>query len=110
MDRIDDIQDVEVFELTGNGETSSNPIPRPHAIQTDQNDLWICWSHELNPPEIHTFLLKYRVIGAIYVAKRDPVPKPRSRGIWRVYEEIVAHQHRERDRAGARSTARDELY
>ncbi|MCH7921362.1 MAG: DUF2207 domain-containing protein, partial [Planctomycetes bacterium] len=112
MDWIDDIQDVEVFELRGNGETSSNPLPRPHAIQTDQNDLWICWSHELDPPEIHTFLLKYRVVGAIYVGKRDPVPRPRSRGIWRFFEAIGPQQQRKIDLARARSRAslRDELY
>ena len=110
MDWIDDIQDVEVFELRGNGETSSNPLPRPHAIQTDQNDLWICWSHELNPPEIHTFLLKYRVVGAIYVRRGGRLPKPRSRGIWRVFEAMDLRPVDPIARARSRASLRDELY
>jgi hypothetical protein len=66
-DRIDDIRDVEVFEVADNGETPSEPAPVRYTTEMDQNDLRICWSCELNAPEIRTFLLKYRVIGAIYV-------------------------------------------
>lgn len=69
MDRIDEIKDVEVYELTGNDETSSEPLTLTHTIERDQNDLRICWYHELNPPQTRTFLLKYRVIGSIYVGK-----------------------------------------
>ncbi|MHC4167128.1 MAG: DUF2207 domain-containing protein, partial [Planctomycetota bacterium] len=71
MERIDDIRDVEVYELAGNGGISSEPAPLPYTIETDQNDLRICWSCELNPPQTRTFLLKYRVIGAIYVDKGE---------------------------------------
>lgn len=68
MDRIDDIQDVEVYELVGNGQT---PERKPLACtsEIDQNDLRLCWSCELNPPETRTFLLKYRIIGAVYVGR-----------------------------------------
>ena len=66
----------------------------------------------MNQPEIHTFLLKYRVVGAIYVDKRNPVPRPRSRGIGRFFEEMDRQQQRKIDLARARSRAslRDELY
>ena len=68
MDRVDDIQDVEVYELVGNGQT---PERKPLACtsEIDQNDLRLCWSCELNPPETRTFLLKYRIIAAVYVGR-----------------------------------------
>jgi DNA-directed RNA polymerase subunit RPC12/RpoP len=82
MDRIDDIQDVEVYERTGSDETSSEPLNLTHRIVRDQNDLWICWSYELNPPETRTFLLKYRVIGHLSFSKSTSLwrRKRRSRG------------------------------
>lgn len=33
----------------------------------EDNQLWIRWRHALNPPESHTFVLKYRVIGGLYI-------------------------------------------
>ncbi len=58
LDKVDGIVDVEVSE---NGELLSTTT----GIEDDQ--LWIRWSHELNPPESHTFVLKYRVLGGLHI-------------------------------------------
>ena len=58
LDRVDQISDVEVYE---------NDQRLPAEVGTQQNQLWIRWQHALNPPESHTFVLKYRVIGGVQV-------------------------------------------
>ncbi|MHC4117103.1 MAG: DUF2207 domain-containing protein [Planctomycetota bacterium] len=78
-DRIDDIQDVEVYELTGNGKTSSEPLALEHRVERDQNDLRICWSGEPNPPEMRTSLLKYRIIGGIGLGRSASFSRRRYR-------------------------------
>lgn len=65
LDRVDRITDVEVFE---NGQAL------PHSLGTKNGQLWIRWQHALHPPETHTFVIKYRVIGGLQVgSKRDRV-------------------------------------
>ena len=58
LNKVDGIDQIEVFE----GEEKL-------AAQTDvkNGQHWIKWRHELNPPESHTFVLKYRVKGGIQV-------------------------------------------
>ncbi len=58
LDKIDTIDSVEVSE---DGEILSA------TTGIKNNQLWIKWSHPLNPPEKHTFVLKYRVIGALRI-------------------------------------------
>lgn len=78
MDRIDEIRDVEVYELIGDGKTPE-PKPLVYSRETDQNDLRICWSCELELPETRTFLLKYRVVGAVYVGRYNSARGRRAR-------------------------------
>ncbi len=66
-DKLDDIRDVEVCELARNGEVFSEPQSLTHKIQKEKGQFWIWWWHELNAPETHTFLLKYRVIGGLHI-------------------------------------------
>jgi hypothetical protein len=47
--KVDDIQDVTVQE---------NDKIIPNKIGIENNQFWISWQHELNPPEAHTFVLK----------------------------------------------------
>ncbi|MCZ8119893.1 MAG: DUF2207 domain-containing protein [Microcystis sp. LE18-22.4A] len=56
--KVDDIQDVTVQE---------NDKIIPSKIGIENNQFWINWQHELNPPEAHTFVLKYRVLGGLQV-------------------------------------------
>ncbi|MCI5139918.1 MAG: DUF2207 domain-containing protein, partial [Candidatus Electrothrix sp. AR1] len=58
LDKVGAIDQIEVFE----GEEKL-------AVETNikNGQRWIKWQHELNPPESHTFVLKYRVIGGIQV-------------------------------------------
>jgi len=58
LDKVDGIDQVEVFE----GE-------RKLAAETNikNGQRWIKWRHELNPPESHTFVLKYRIKGGIQI-------------------------------------------
>ncbi len=58
LDKVDDITDVSVSE--------NNQI-LPSQVGKKNNQLWIKWQHELNPPESHTFELKYRVVGGLHV-------------------------------------------
>ncbi|MEM8721646.1 MAG: DUF2207 domain-containing protein [Cyanobacteria bacterium P01_G01_bin.39] len=58
LDKVDDIQDVTVSE--------KNSII-PSQVSKKNNQLWIKWKHELNPPESHTFVIKYRVIDGLHV-------------------------------------------
>lgn len=58
LDRVDKITDVTVTE---------NNSVIPSQTGKDSNQLWIKWQHELNPPELHTFVIKYRVVGGLRV-------------------------------------------
>ncbi|MCI5130633.1 MAG: DUF2207 domain-containing protein [Candidatus Electrothrix sp. EH2] len=58
LDKVDEIDQVEVFE----GEEKL-----PFSTNSKNGQRWIKWRHELNPPESHTFVLKYRVKGGIQV-------------------------------------------
>ena len=62
LDKVDKITDVSVSE--------NNQI-LPSQVGKKNNQLWIKWQHELNPPESHTFELKYRVVGRIQVNSND---------------------------------------
>jgi hypothetical protein len=57
-DRIDDMQNVEVYELTGDGQASSEPLITEHRVETDQNDLRLQRMENKRPPRR---LLKNRV-------------------------------------------------
>ncbi len=57
LDKIEGISDVSVFE-------EDKKIPFDTGIEN--NNFWIRWQHEINPPEEHLFTLKYRVIGGLY--------------------------------------------
>lgn len=58
LDKVDTITGVQVFEA---GEL----LPATTGLK--DNQLWIRWSHPLNPPESHTFVLKYRVTGGLHI-------------------------------------------
>jgi len=62
LDNVDEITDVAVFE----GD-------KKLAFDTSRknNQLWIRWQHTLkDPPESHTFVLKYRVVGGVKLGIR----------------------------------------
>ena len=58
LSKVDEITDVTVQE---NGQI----IPSQTGIENNQQ--WIRWEHQLNPPEAHTFILSYRVVGGLHV-------------------------------------------
>ena len=58
LDKVDKITDVTVWE-------NQEQIPSQTGIQNNQ--IWIKWQHQLNAPEAHTFVLKYRVIGGLHI-------------------------------------------
>ena len=58
LDKVDGIQDVSVQE---------NNQVLESTVTTEDNQLKIQWSHPLQAPEAHTFVLKYRVIGGLQV-------------------------------------------
>ncbi|MBD2250593.1 DUF2207 domain-containing protein [Nostoc parmelioides] len=58
LDKINKITEVSVSE---NGQSL------PSETGTENNQLWIRWEHQLNAPESHTFVLKYRVVGGLHV-------------------------------------------
>ncbi|HEY9801924.1 MAG TPA: DUF2207 domain-containing protein [Leptolyngbyaceae cyanobacterium] len=62
LDKVDEITDVTVSE---NGKLLASETGR------ENNQLWIRWQHQLNPPESHTFVLKYRVIGGLHINGND---------------------------------------
>ncbi|WP_413167140.1 DUF2207 domain-containing protein [Capilliphycus salinus ALCB114379] len=62
LDKVDNIKDVAVFE---------NNQKIPAKIEVENHQLWIKWQHQLNPPEAHTFVLKYRVIGGLQVSEDE---------------------------------------
>ncbi|MHC4537808.1 MAG: HEAT repeat domain-containing protein [Planctomycetota bacterium] len=68
-DKLDEIKDVEVYELAKNDKVFSEPRQLSPQIEKKRGQFWIRWAHELNPPETCTFLLKYRVIGGLLVNK-----------------------------------------
>jgi hypothetical protein len=56
LDKVDEIKDVTV--------TENNQII-PSSTGTENNQLWIRWQHELKPPDSHTSVIKYRVVGGL---------------------------------------------
>ncbi|MCI5227491.1 MAG: DUF2207 domain-containing protein [Candidatus Electrothrix sp. AX2] len=58
LDKVDGIDQIEVYE----GEEKL-----PFSTNIKNNQRWIKWRHELNPPESHTFVLKYRIRGGIQI-------------------------------------------
>ncbi|MBD2298195.1 DUF2207 domain-containing protein [Nostoc sp. FACHB-190] len=58
LDKVDRITEVSVSE---NGQVL------PSKTSTVNNQFWIRWEHQLQPPESSTFVLKYRVIGGLRV-------------------------------------------
>ncbi|NEP89153.1 MAG: DUF2207 domain-containing protein [Okeania sp. SIO2C2] len=58
LDKVDKITDVTVWE-------NQEQIPSQTGIKNNQ--IWIKWQHQLNVPEAHTFVLKYRVIGGLHI-------------------------------------------
>ena len=62
LNKVDDIKDVTVEE---NGEKISSTTGKKN------NQFWIRWRHPLNPPENHTFVLKYRVIGGLHLDNQN---------------------------------------
>ncbi len=62
LDKVDAIKDVTVEE---NGQLI------PSSTGKQNNELWIRWNHPLNPPESHTFVLKYPVIGGLHVDEKN---------------------------------------
>jgi Predicted membrane protein (DUF2207) len=56
LDKVAQIKDVTV--------TENNQII-PSSTGTENNQLWIRWQHELKPPDSHTFVIKYRVVGGL---------------------------------------------
>jgi Predicted membrane protein (DUF2207) len=58
LSKIGSINDVTVTE-------KNQVIPSQTGIKNNQ--FWISWQHQLKAPEIHTFILKYRVVGGLQV-------------------------------------------
>jgi len=56
LDRVDRITDVAVYE-------GDEQIAAQTGIE--DNNYWIRWRHDLEAPESHTFVIKYRVIGSV---------------------------------------------
>ncbi|MEA5552919.1 DUF2207 domain-containing protein [Anabaena cylindrica UHCC 0172] len=62
LDKVDEIKDVTVAE-------NNQIIPSETGIENNQ--FWIRWQHQLKPPKVHTFVLKYRVIGALHINNKN---------------------------------------
>ncbi|WP_414751919.1 DUF2207 domain-containing protein [Anabaena sp. CCY 9910] len=60
LDKVDRITEVSVSE---NGQV----LPSRTSTSTGNHQLLINWEHQLQPPESHTFVLKYRVVGGLCV-------------------------------------------
>ncbi|WP_341739906.1 DUF2207 domain-containing protein [Microcoleus sp. CAWBG640] len=58
LDKVGEIKDVTVAE-------NNQIIASTTGIENNQ--IWIRWQHELKPPESHTFVVKYRVVGGLQV-------------------------------------------
>ena len=52
------IDSVELFE-------GEEKLPATAGVKNNRQ--WIKWRHELNPPESHTFVIKYRVKGGLHI-------------------------------------------
>ena len=61
LDRLHRITDAQVYQ---------NDQPIPTQTGTQNNQYWIRWQQDLNAPESHTFVLKYRVVGGV-LNRRD---------------------------------------
>lgn len=59
---LDNIDNIEVYE--GNQLLTSD-------TEFEDNLIKIGWEHDLNPPESHTFVLKYRVIGGVHIDEKE---------------------------------------
>ena len=62
LDRLDRIDNVEVFEGEKKLAASTN---------TENGQQWIKWQHTLNPPESHIFTIKYRVKGGLHIQSKE---------------------------------------
>ncbi|MDB9466076.1 DUF2207 domain-containing protein [Dolichospermum circinale CS-1225] len=62
LDKVDEIKDVTVQE-------NNQIIPSETGIENNQ--FWIRWQHQLKPPETHTFVLKYRVVGGLHINNKN---------------------------------------
>ncbi|MEE9549101.1 MAG: DUF2207 domain-containing protein [Candidatus Binatia bacterium] len=60
LDKVDWIDRVQVFEKGKELAATTG---------AENNQLWIRWSHTLKPPESHTFVLKYRVVGGVQLVE-----------------------------------------
>lgn len=69
VDRLDDIRDVNVYELARDGEVYSEPWKLPVRVNWEETRFIIKWSHDVRPPETRTFLIEYRVVGGLHVAQ-----------------------------------------
>lgn len=58
LDKVDEITDVTVEE-------NNQIIPSETGIENNQ--FWISWQHQLEPPESHIFVIKYRVVGGLHI-------------------------------------------
>ncbi len=58
LEKVDHIDNVQVFE-------EEEELSAATGVKDKQ--FWIKWSHSLNPPESHTFVLKYRVAGGLHI-------------------------------------------
>ena len=57
LDKVKEINNVSVSK-------NNEIIPSDTGIENNQ--LWISWKHPLNPPESHTFVIRYRVVGGLH--------------------------------------------
>lgn len=62
LDGVEQITDIAVFE-------ENRQISSTTGIYNNQQ--WIQWQHELKPPDSHTFVLKYRVVGGLQVNSQN---------------------------------------
>lgn len=62
LEKVDGIQDVTLEE---------NNLIIPSSSGVEGNQFWIRWQHKLKAPEVHRFVLKYRVIGGLHVSTQD---------------------------------------
>lgn len=58
LDKVDSIDSVQVSE-------EGKILSADTGVKNNQ--LWVKWHHALNPPESHTFVLKYRVKGGLHI-------------------------------------------
>ncbi len=56
LDRVDGIDQVAVYQ---------DDVALEFETGVEDGQRWILWSHDLNPPETHTFVIRYRVRGGL---------------------------------------------